>query len=176
MLPRQTLANYLALRERLDQFARRVTEGFASDLACRAGCDSCCRHLTLFPVEAYAVLAALHGLPAEQQVLIRERARQATPECCPLLLDGLCQLYVARPLICRTHGLPLLVVTADTKTVDYCPQNFAGISSLPGWAVLDLEQMNAALTAINALFIREAHGEVEDRRLSLAETLLLPLP
>lgn len=175
MLPDRTLANYYALRDRVDAFARRVTEGFATSLACRAGCDSCCRHLTLFPVEAYALAAALRLLPEGEQAMIRARAQAATPAACPLLVDGVCRLYDARPLICRTHGLPLLVLAADSKSVDYCPLNFTTVASLPGWAVLDLEQLNGALIAVNALFVREFLAGDSDGRLTIAEALLLPM-
>ena len=172
MLPAHALANYFALRERVDAFARKVTEAYAASLACRAGCDSCCRHLTLFPVEAYALAVALQALPMAEQELIRERARTALPDACPLLDDGVCLLYAARPLICRTHGLPLLV-TSDTKSVDYCPLNFKGVVNLPGWAVLDLDQLNATLAVINAHFASEFLKESGDRRISIAEALRL---
>lgn len=169
------LANYLALRDRVDAFARRVVAEYGDSLACRAGCDSCCRHLTLFPVEAHALNAALQSLPAAEQVQVRDRAKTATPAACPLLAGGVCLLYAARPLICRSHGLPLLVLAEGIKSVDYCPLNFAGVATLPGWAVLDLEQLNAALAAVNALFVREVLAGKADMRLTIAEALLLPL-
>jgi len=169
----QALANYAILRDRIDAFAARIAGEFATVMACRAGCDSCCRHLAISPVEAYAIAAALQTLPALEQVAIRARARDAVPDACPLLAAGCCLLYAARPLICRTHGLPLLLVTAGTKTVDYCPLNFQGVDTLPGWAVLDLEQLNTALAAINALFVREVLAGSAPERLSIAEALLL---
>ena len=172
MLPVHAFANYFALRDRVDAFAGRVTESFATALACRAGCDSCCRHLTLFPVEAHALALALQSLPIAEQETIRKRAHAATPDACPLLADGMCLLYAARPLICRTHGLPLLMVTENTKTVDYCPLNFTGVESLPGWAVLDLNQLNAALATVNALFAREYLADDAVIRLTIAEALL----
>ncbi len=47
-------------------------------------------------------------------------------QACVLLENGLCVLYVARPLICRTHGLPVFVDGA----VVFLPENFTGLSGL----------------------------------------------
>lgn len=167
------LENYYALCERVESFAHQVTTTFAENMACRPGCDSCCRHLALFPVEAYALVAALSVCPPSDQTAIRARAKTATPAACPLLVDGRCQLYTARPLICRTHGLPLLIATDDTQTVDFCPKNFRGISSFPGSAVLDLQQLNTVLAAVNANFVRAALAGSAPERLTIAEALLL---
>ncbi len=94
---------------------------------------------------------------------------------CPLLAGGECLLYGARPLICRTHGLPLLVDDGAGRRVDFCPENFRGLESLPGEAVLDLERLNAALAAVDAHFAEEAFGggKAPRRRLTLADALLL---
>ncbi len=170
---RSHLANYYALCERVEAFAQQVTAAFAESMACRQGCDSCCRHLALFPVEAYALVAALTISPSTDQVVIRARARTATAETCPLLVNGRCQLYLARPLICRTHGLPLLVATDVARTIDFCPKNFCGIASFPGSAVLDLQQLNTVLAAVNANFVQAALAGHAPERLTIAEALLL---
>lgn len=167
------LANYHALCERVDTFARRVTKEYGPLMVCRQGCDSCCRHLSLFPVEAYALAEALAALPTAEQKIIRARAVTATPETCPLLVGGSCQLYQARPLICRTHGLPLLVVTETTKIIDFCPQNFNGITSFPGSAVLELEQLNTVLATVNAIFVQSVLPGSSPARFTIAESLLL---
>ena len=172
----ERLTNYRALLARVDQLAAGITEKFGSQLACRAGCDGCCRHLSLHVVEGVALAAALQELPGELVAHIRQRARNAAADDpCPLLEGGLCLLYAARPIICRSHGLPLLIVTGGKRQVDFCPLNFQGVETLPGGAVIDLEQLNTALAAINALFAREAGIELPpgEERLTIAEALLL---
>jgi uncharacterized protein len=172
----ERLTNYRALLARVDKLAAGIREEFGSQLACRAGCDGCCRHLSLLVVEGVALSAALHELPGGLAEHIRQRARNAAADDpCPLLEDGLCLLYAARPIICRSHGLPLLIVTDGTRRVDFCPLNFQGIETLPGGAVIYLEQLNSALAAINALFVREAGVELlpGEERLTIAEALLL---
>ena len=163
------LRNYLALLERVDQLCHGTQTRLASRISCRPGCDACCRHLSVFAVEAAALKEALNALPAAEADLIRQRARQAGPEApCPLLHDGLCQLYRARPIICRTHGLPLLISRDGESGVDFCPENFRGLESIPGSEVIDLDRLNALLTAVNALFLRSSPGP---ERLTVARAL-----
>jgi len=169
------VAAYRQLVAKVDRFCHQVETAFAGEIACRAGCDSCCRHLSLFPVEAAALIETVRALPEAERRSLTALAEQADSAPCPLLAGGLCRLYAARPLICRTHGLPLLVETETGKQLDACPRNFTGLASLPGSAVLDLEALNAPLAAINRLFLADPPPgwPVELERLSLAGTLLL---
>jgi hypothetical protein len=166
------LANYAALVTRVDQLCRTVTDRFAGVIACRPGCDRCCRHLTLFPVEAYALLAAAQQLTGPERARLRQRLMEPASADCPLLVDRRCLLYMARPIICRTHGLPLLMATDGSRRVDFCPDNFQGFTSLPGEAVIDLDRLNEALAAINALFVSQVKQPfLAKQRLSIAEIL-----
>jgi uncharacterized protein len=163
------LENYLALRSRVDELCRRTQASFESEISCRPGCDSCCRHLGIFAVEAAALGEALASTAEPLAAQIRHQAEQSGPQApCPLLHDGLCLLYEARPIICRTHGLPLLVSRDGASGVDFCPENFRNVSSIPGNAVIDLERLNAMLAAINSLFLQSFPGP---ERLSIAEAL-----
>lgn len=163
------LENYQALLARVEEICQRTSETFSTHITCHAGCDSCCRHLSVFAVEAAALAAALRELPPEEAELVRSKARGADENsACPLLHDGLCLLYHARPIICRTHGLPLLLLRDGERSVDFCPRNFQGLPSIPGSAVLDLERLNTMLAAINALYL-QAFGGPE--RLTIARAL-----
>ncbi|HEY6838014.1 MAG TPA: YkgJ family cysteine cluster protein [Geobacteraceae bacterium] len=178
MNAKEELANYRQLVAKVDELCGHVTEAFRQNIACRPGCISCCRHLSLFPVEAVAVAYALRELSPAQAARIHEKAQHASPDDpCPLLDDDLCLLYDARPLICRTHGLPIMTCEGDKQHVDFCPMNFQGIDSLPGQAIINVDRLNAALIAINALFVSHAAVNSLDGRgrLTLAEALLLDL-
>lgn len=165
------LENYRALLARVDELCGATSAHFQTEIACRPGCDACCRHLTIFAVEAAALKAALQELPPAEAELVRQKAAQTAPDSpCPLLHEGLCLIYQARPIICRTHGLPLLITRDGEKEVDFCPENFRGLTSIPGSAVLDLDRVNAALTAINALFLQSFPGP---ERIAMAEALLV---
>ncbi|HKK01835.1 MAG TPA: YkgJ family cysteine cluster protein [Desulfuromonadales bacterium] len=168
-----SLHNYRELVSRVDALCRRIENDFREHLACRKGCSSCCRHLSLSRVEAAALSKSLHGLSPERAAHIRERAGQAGPDDpCPLLEDGACLLYEARPLICRTHGLPVMVKRDERKSVDFCPENFRDLTSLPARAVIELDTLNATLAAIDGLFTAENRDRNLPERPTIAEALL----
>ena len=159
----ERLRNYRQLVARVDELCARIEGDFREGIVCRLGCDGCCRHLSLFPVEAAALAAE-----------IRERTREAAEDGpCPLLKDGACLLYGARPLICRTHGLPLLGRRDGERFIDYCPENFKGMESLPASAIIDLETLNATLAAVNRLFVKESGGDEAraEERITIARAL-----
>jgi len=165
------LENYLALVSRVDELCGATAARFDSQIACRPGCDACCRHLSIFAVEAASLREALGTLPEADADLVRRAAEATGPEApCPLLHRGLCLLYQARPIICRTHGLPLLITRDGASGVDFCPENFQGIENIPGSAVIDLDRLNAVLAAINALYLQSYPGP---ERLTVAQALLL---
>ncbi len=171
------LNNYQTLSARVAELCGRIEEQCREHLQCRQGCDSCCRHLNLFWVEAVALGWALKQVEPTQAALIRSRAEEvAEGGPCPLLMGGRCLLYVARPLICRTHGLPLLLEVTGERRIDYCPLNFQKADRLPPGALINLENLNATLTAINALFVKELFGAEGPprQRLSIADALQLP--
>ena len=174
------LENYRRLISRVDDLCRGIEDQFSSSITCTSGCDGCCRHLSLFPVEAASLATALRELPPPERKRIRQKALNYPPDHpCPLLEQHRCTLYRARPLICRTHGLPLLMNRDGVRQVDYCPLNFQGISSLPGGAVINLDQLNEILVAINLRFVATMKpGSPWPERLTIAQALALknPLP
>jgi hypothetical protein len=93
---------------------------------------------------------------------------------CPLLDGGLCLLYQVRPIICRTHGMPVLIRSEQGAAVDYCPLNFSSGRKPDSKHVLDVDQVNTTLVTVNGLFVRAAFDEGElPERVLLAEALLL---
>lgn len=149
----ENLANYLSLLSRADQLCAKITEQFAEQICCRAGCSSCCQHLSLFPVETANLIKAVRKLPDEIKAILSGRSHWPESGPCPLLLDDCCTVYDSRPVICRTHGLPLLAEVDGVRAVNCCPENFRGAESLPGSAVINLETLNSALVVINAVFV-----------------------
>lgn len=173
----ENLANYLSLLSRVDQLCGMIIDRFTEQIVCRAGCSACCRHLALFPVEAANLARAVESLPAEIRALLSERSLWPENGSCPLLLDDCCLVYHDRPIICRTHGLPLLAEVEGRKAVDCCPENFRGVESIPGSAVISLENLNSALVAINALFVVKNNDErfKESDRFTIADIILLSI-
>lgn len=169
----EALGNYFDLIERVDELCAQITVKYEAHIACRKGCADCCRCFTLFPVEAEALSTALRELPRFRRDYIRQRVKSApSGDACPLLEEGACLLYSARPIICRTHGMPILVVRDGRRRVDVCPLNFKNVESLPGSAMIELDRLNTTLAAINALFIARRDRPGAQERIDMARALL----
>lgn len=160
----QPLENYHRLLNKVDQLCEGITTLLGDALTCHAGCSSCCIGISVFPVESAALIEAAGQLPPEQyQQLKHQLSNPQDINRCPLLLDDRCLLYQARPIICRTHGLPILITEEAGRRVDVCPLNCKGMERLPGGALIDLERLNALLVSVNVLYLREFGIKLPDR-------------
>ncbi len=74
----ESMQNYRNLVARVDELCRRILMEYGETVFCREGCDGCCRHISLFAVEAVALAGALSALPARQSARIRNMARAAS--------------------------------------------------------------------------------------------------
>lgn len=147
--------------QQVDTLTNTLSTRYAKHLVCRAGCSGCCQHhLSVFPVEAARVKAASAALPDELRARIEQQARtvnereaQGQPVACPLLVDEHCAIYEARPLICRTQGLPLLLEAEDGgHEVDFCPLNFTApeaVNDLDEQYLVPLDELNFKLALVN---------------------------
>ena len=99
-------------------------------------------------------------------------AAHAGGERCPLLEDHRCLLYAARPIICRTHGLPIIYTEGNERKVDCCPLNLnEGDQPVSGSAIIDLDRLNTLLVAVNALYLSHVDADGQPERLTIAEAL-----
>ena len=167
------LDNYIQMVARVDALCRGIQAVLSGRITCSEGCSSCCTAITLFPVEAAALQAALQALPDEEQTAIRRHvAAHAGGERCPLLEDHRCLLYAVRPIICRTHGLPIIFSEGSERRVDFCPLNLGeGEQPLSGSVIIDLDRLNTLLVAVNSLFLSQADAGGLPERLTIAEAL-----
>jgi len=177
---------YQQLKSEVDRLAARLSARYGSHLACRAGCSGCCHHhLSVFEVEAAAVREAVEALPAKirerirhQALEVREREARSEPVACPLLVDDRCAIYAARPVICRTQGLPLLIEAEDgSQEVDFCPLNFTSpgaTDELDGNHLVPLERLNFELARANLNYCRAAGvpDEASGERKPMSQILL----
>jgi len=157
------------LRGVLVQLRRRVDDHFAAaaqrsprDLTCAAGCAACChQRIGVFEVEAAVLREALAELAItdpERRARVRRQADDPAAEGrCALLLDGRCAVYAARPLICRSHGLPIAIESGDDPAprVDHCPLNYQEAPPPPA-SVLRLAAVNQPLALLAALWSPDA--------------------
>ena len=109
------LAELAALTAEVDALAARVRAAYPDQVACRRGCDACCRQpVGVSRIEAARLAAAAAARPAAARAALAATVAGATAAraagddgapCGALAADGACQLYADRPLVCRSHGL-----------------------------------------------------------------------
>ena len=113
----------------LDRTFNATSDKVRARVACRPGCDFCCR--VPMGVQAHEVFLVAeyiraHFSPEEQAGVVartaahRERVAALQPsdygqlfEACALLKDGRCTVYKARPEVCRAHHSSNAQVCAD---------------------------------------------------------------
>lgn len=105
--PRSPMDLYLELRERVTNEADSLFARYRSRVACKRGCYFCCDPITVLPIEIAALRNWVeeHGAPDPNR--LGGPPDDNRPRCRFLGKNGECTVYEARPLICRTHGLPL---------------------------------------------------------------------
>lgn len=170
----------------MDGRSGRLVDIHCKHIACRPGCHDCCTDITVSPVEYHAILGEMREAGVTDLPFDPDAA-------CPYLRGGLCGLYRFRPLICRTHGLPIAFLDesdagedredADAAeagprmSVSFCPKNFTEASDEDlafGRAnTLDLDTLNLELAEINQHFIEHFN---ERARTQPPDTDREPLP
>jgi Fe-S-cluster containining protein len=126
-------------------------------LVCRAGCTECC--LGPFPITQLDArrlrlgLAELEAHDPGRAASVRERVRQAAGQMgdddpCPALdlASGLCDLYAARPILCRAFGPPVRCGSEEDLAVcELCFQGASDSEIAACEAVIDRDGLESAL-------------------------------
>ncbi len=170
------LDEYRALLQKVAAAGSAIEARRQADLRCGRGCHQCCLvHLELLPVEAAAVRDHLRSMDAEGRAQIAERARAPGEACVMLASDGSCDIYEARPLVCRTQGHALAyppdVIPVDAVRaraggdVTWCPLNYPDAPP-DGADVLNVEVLDRLLFIVNQRFA-EPRGLSSENRESL---------
>ena len=150
----QAIDNYYRLRDEVDSKVAVLEKVHQAWMACRKGCCSCCLELTVWPVEYYAISEQMKAANWPKPQL------NADKECGYLDEAGGCQMYPFRPIICRTHGLPLVYWHEETDPPGYgvmfCEQNFhkAGEIDFSPETTLNMDAVNERLARINIAFLQ----------------------
>ncbi len=111
---------YRAIRNKIDKHVSSLEKTHRKHLACKKGCDLCCMDYSIFPVEFYSIQQELKN--RENRVQINQYADEKS---CVFLVDHACAIYADRPVICRTHGLPLIFANEDGEfELSACELNF----------------------------------------------------
>lgn len=143
---------YHQLLEQVDKWTSEMTRRYKAHLACRKGCDLCCRRkFTVSALEAHNIAIRFRQLPAALQRAVRKRKSS-----CTFLVQGACSVYESRPVICRTYGLPSLHRNeAEEGEISWCELNFTNVSDdfeFQADGIIDIDTLNVKLEGVNKLF------------------------
>ncbi len=154
----RALGNYADLLAKVDASFAGIRARAAAAMTCASGCHQCCLPgLTVNAVEAAHLARHVAARPALHRRLVALAAADphGGKRCQFLDAAGLCAVYEARPIVCRSHGAPLVLRTAaGDKQKDVCPLNFTGesLDALPADLFLNLELLNTLLALIDSQF------------------------
>jgi hypothetical protein len=160
------IAALIALHAEIDRESADLAIVHRDRLQCRRGCHACCvDDLTVTRIEAERIRRAHPTLLAEGQP-------HPTGSCAFLDDEGACRIYVERPAVCRSQGLPLRIVFEDEageleERRDVCPLNVEGgppLDALPEEQLWLVGIHELRLTAID-----EAAGGSDETRVALRE-------
>ena len=91
--------------------------------------------------------------------------------CAALDGAGRCKIYEARPLVCRSHGVPIRLRRGSLPVVQACHRNFTHTTADPD-CILDQVTLSAMLYAVDAAEAGAAGSDHEaGRRIDLAGLL-----
>lgn len=175
--------NILHLYQFVDQTMAVLHDQFPEEIKCHKGCTDCCNAaFDVSYIEARLLLAFFERLDKDTRKQITEQARKAwnewqnmiTTHCdpsltrirCPLLNDnGECACYRARPVNCRTYGVPT-VINGEGHVC-----GLSGFSKGVSYPTINLSRLQESLYQYSIEAGGESHGS---RRWTIAEILLHP--
>ena len=156
-----------------DTFWKQTAAAYPDQFACGKGCSICCELETVVPLEAYVIFTRLHEPGSfDKSNLLRTSS-------CPFLHKGLCAIYRCRPVICRTHGLPLSGRDIPSGLTVSCSFNFTTteLASINKEFFLDIDKVNENLIRLNFIFCSSlGNRELASQRILLKDILTDRLP
>jgi Fe-S-cluster containining protein len=151
-LPPNTLKILDEFKEFLEKTNKKIdkiAKIHKKHLSCKKGCTHCCMNISVLPVEFYAIGKMLKN--SKKKFKLNRHKR------CAFLQDKLCIIYKFRPIICRTHGLPLSHKDShdpNRANITICDLNF--VDKMPKFTsknTLDMDEVNLELYKLNEKFI-----------------------
>jgi Fe-S-cluster containining protein len=149
------------LIQRVNAEVSRLERLHRSQLRCGPGCSSCCiGTLAISKLESYMIWNALQSMEPEINKWLMERKIQLSNQC-QFLQNDICLIYRNRPMICRTHGLPILFITDHDTFIDACRLNFTDIHEDNYFIesnILDMGPFNGELAKLDKQFCERVIG------------------
>lgn len=140
---------YRQFIKRVDERCNELAAEHQAHMQCRKGCDLCCMNYRIFPVEYFSMKQALESKPVS--------TRESVDCGCVFLKDHVCQIYEHRPVICRTHGLPLLFLNDEQWELSTCELNFTEFDDedFSEENTFAQDRLNSELFMLNKRFVEE---------------------
>jgi Fe-S-cluster containining protein len=168
-------AAYEALRARVTRESAELFERYAAHLQCRRGCYYCCDDIAVLPIEFEALRRAVSGTGISSSAGSGGPPETDRRRCGFLGPEGECTVYAARPVICRTHGLPLAyrlyeydehgrAVSGSAYMDSWCDLNFTGLGDesaaayFDGHGRINQARLNETLEELNRRFLASPDG------------------
>lgn len=157
-VPSSIQTDYIALIQEVDAQVAALSSLHRSHLRCAPGCSTCCRNFSVSPIEAALIGEQLGLAPMGP-------SSKTTGDTCRFLIDDLCSIYVYRPLICRTQGLPIGYIDEINERIDVsvCPLNFSADYQFTHEDLLFLDPFNRLLSELSSNYCRETGIDAKSR-------------
>lgn len=168
-ITKQYFKKYRSLKKEIDAAVKILEKEHSSHLKCKTGCDLCCMDYGILPVEFFSILNELKSGGFDKGKL---RETPQKENSCLFLQNRICAIYKSRPIICRTHGLPLLFTNEDGEwQLSACELNFTqfNFEKFTIDNTYPQDKYNSKLFLLNRDFINEYEAE------SFEEFDLIPL-
>jgi uncharacterized protein len=160
-------SKYKELVKKIDGNTAKLEKIHHNHMMCKNGCDLCCIDFSIFPVEYYSILNEL-----KKKNINPEPQQNQVDETCVFLKNHSCTIYEHRPIMCRTHGFPLLYANDDGDyELSVCELNFTDFDfeDFTMKNTLQQDKFNSMLFVLNRQFITDFQHK------KYSETDLIPM-
>lgn len=122
-------------------------------MKCKKGCSMCCVQFRIFNVERAIIHRKLRMNGIDERLFVSHKYS------CRFLVDGKCAIYEYRPVMCRTHGFPLLYYNVDRTGLEFssCELNFKDydLRKITDKNSFPMEEVNEYIGKLNLFFVAE---------------------
>lgn len=145
---------YFELRKTIDKISETLSDKHLTHMQCRKGCDLCCMDYSILPIEFHFIRDQLQ----KEGLKKSNTEHKEDSNSCIFLSNHTCTIYNHRPVICRTHGLPLLYTNEDYEwELSTCELNFRQFDyeNFTPENTFPQDKFNSKLFMLNKEFINE---------------------
>ena len=109
---------YRELLKEITEQTKQLEQVHKKQMNCKNGCDLCCIDFSIFPLEYHFIINHIQNETLELE-------EHSDKNICKFLKSHSCTIYPFRPIMCRTHGLPLLYSNDEGEPeLSVCHLNF----------------------------------------------------